>query len=104
MARWEHENISKKSGTLFIKKPDLEWEEYPSFSEGRQDYWSGFAIDFLMGKELPHFIDHGGHETGVDHALDFSSNFPEDKIASKDSAKKPPKKSILNKLIRFFVK
>ena len=54
-----------------LSDPDLEWEAYPSFSEGKQDYWTGFAIDYLISHEIPHFIDRGGHETGVDHKLNF---------------------------------
>jgi hypothetical protein len=72
MARWENKNNLKESGILYIKKLNQNWMQYPDFSEGKQDYWSGFAIDFLISKELPNFVDVGGHMTGVDHMLDFS--------------------------------
>ena len=71
MGRWENENNLKASGTLYVKRPGFEWEAYPSFSEGKQDYWTGFAIDYLISHEIPHFIDRGGHEIGVDHKLNF---------------------------------
>lgn len=71
MGRWENENNMKASGTLYVKRPGFEWEAYPSFSEGKQDYWTGFAIDYLISHEIPHFIDRGGYETGVDHKLNF---------------------------------
>jgi hypothetical protein len=72
MAKWEHEN-QKKPGQLWVKLPEGEWLVYPEFSNGRQDYWTGFAIDFLMAILLPGFEDMGGHLTGVDHTLDFTS-------------------------------
>ena len=71
MGRWENENNLKASGTLYVKRPGFGWEAYPSFSEGKQDYWTGFAIDYLISHEMPHFIDRGGHEIGVDHELNF---------------------------------
>ena len=71
MGRWENENNMKASGTLYVKRPGFEWEAYPSFSEGKQDYWTGFAIDYLISHEIPYFVDRGGHETGVDHKLNF---------------------------------
>jgi len=71
MGRWENENNLKASGTLYVKRPGFGWEAYPSFSEGKQDYWTGFAIDYLISHEIPHFIDRGGHEIGVDHELNF---------------------------------
>lgn len=77
MAKWEHEN-RKDAGNLWVKLPRGEWKEYPEFSNGRQDYWTGFAIDFLMAKLLPGFEDMGGHATGVDHSLDFDSIQPND--------------------------
>ena len=46
---------------------------HPFFKEGRQDFWTGFAIDYLVSHELPHFIDGGGHQTGMDHKLDFEN-------------------------------
>ena len=70
MAEWEHNN-GKDSGVLWAKLPKSEWEEFHEFSNGRQDYWTGFAIDFLMAKLLPGFEDMGGHSTGVDHKIDF---------------------------------
>ena len=70
MAKWEHKN-QKNAGNLWVKLSEGEWQEYPEFSNGRQDYWTGFAIDFLMAKLLPGFEDMGGHATGVDHSLDF---------------------------------
>ena len=73
MARWENKNKNKKSGTLFIRKKGYDWVEHPEFREGRQDYWSGFAMDYLIGKEIPGFEDQGGHEPGSDHALNLRS-------------------------------
>lgn len=73
MAKWENKNNLKESGTLYIRKKGHDWVPYPEFSEGKQDYWSGFAIDFLMAKEIPGFEDQGGHITGSDHTLNFSS-------------------------------
>tara|TARA_B100000214_G_C23966932_1_gene628161 strand:- start:44 stop:859 length:816 start_codon:yes stop_codon:yes gene_type:complete len=73
MARWENKNNLKKSGILYIRKKNHDWVAYPEFSEGKQDYWSGFAIDFLMAKEIPGFEDQGGHITGSDHTLNFPS-------------------------------
>ncbi len=72
MAEWEHNN-RKDSGKLWVKLPKKEWEEFPEFSNGRQDYWTGFAIDFLMAKLLLGFEDMGGHATGVDHKIDFDT-------------------------------
>ena len=71
MAEWEHNN-SKAQGTLYVKiKHESEFSPYPNFSEGRQDYWTGFAIDFLIGRIIPGFKDLQGHVTGADHQLDF---------------------------------
>jgi hypothetical protein len=73
MAKWENKKNLKESGTLYIRKKGHDWAPYPEFSEGKQDYWSGFAIDFLMAKEIPGFEDQGGHITGSDHTLNFIS-------------------------------
>lgn len=104
MGRWENENNMKASGTLYVKRPGFEWEAFPSFSEGKQDYWTGFAIDYLISHEIPHFIERGGHETGVDHTLDFRNEqkilddyFPEEK-----KRQSLPKRiyGMLNKILR----
>lgn len=72
MGRWENIH-GKDSGTLHINYGDGHWVPHPHFKEGRQDFWSGFAIDYLVSLEVPQFIDGGGHQTGMDHQLDFSS-------------------------------
>ena len=104
MAKWENQNNLKKSGILYVKKPNNDWEEYRSFSEGKQDYWSGFAIDFLISQELPNFVDRGGHETGVDHTLDFTSN--QTKLVHATKKKKKKKnvkvKKAFKKVKKFF--
>jgi len=72
---------------------------YPEFSEGKQDYWSGFGIDFLMAKEIPGFEDQGGHITGSDHRLDFTSvQATTDEVENTQK----PKKSALSRLKKFF--
>ena len=71
MARWENQHNRKKSGILHVRKMGMDWIKYPEFKEGKQDYWSGFAIDFLMAKELLGFEDQGGHVTGSDHRLNL---------------------------------
>ena len=98
MGRWENENNLKASGTLYVKRPGFEWEAYPSFSEGKQDYWTGFAIDYLISHEIPHFIDRGGHETGVDHELSFEL---EQKILS-DFVGVKKKRNIISSIFRLF--
>jgi hypothetical protein len=102
MGKWENENNMKASGTLYVKRPGFDWEAYPSFSEGKQDYWTGFAIDYLISHEIPHFIDRGGHETGVDHTLDF---IKEQKslhdFIPKNGKKKALHKRVYNKIKRF---
>ncbi len=99
MGRWENKNNMKASGILYVKRPNFGWEEYPTFSEGKQDYWTGFAIDYLISHELPNFVDRGGHETGVDHTLDFSREQKnlEDYVAKK-SKKKTLHKQIYKKI------
>jgi hypothetical protein len=72
MARWEHNNI-KHTGVLNVNLREEGWVKYPDFKKGREDYWTGFAIDFLMDKQLPFFEDLGGHEKGADHRLDFQN-------------------------------
>ena len=72
MAMWEHHNSMKSPGILHIKWPGMDWRPYPAFKEGKQDYWTGFAIEFLIARELPHFADLGGHATGFDHVLDLT--------------------------------
>ena len=71
MAKWENERNLKESGTLFVRISGQDWKAVEDFTEGRQDYWSGFAIDHLMAQELPGFKDQGGHVTGSDHPLDL---------------------------------
>ena len=73
MGRWENEH-GKESGILHVDYGDGYWVPHPFFKEGRQDFWTGFAIDYLVSHELPHFIDGGGHQTGMDHELDFGKN------------------------------
>ena len=65
MGRWENQNNLKASGTLYVKRPGFGWEAYPSFSEGKQDYWTGFAIDYLISHELPNFVDRGVMKQGL---------------------------------------
>jgi putative alpha-1,2-mannosidase len=72
MGRWENIH-GKDSGVLHINYGDGHWTPHPRFKEGRQDFWSGFAIDYLVSLEVPQFIDGGGHQTGMDHQLDFST-------------------------------
>ena len=72
MAKWEHTNI-KHHGLLSIKMEGGNWIEYPDFKKGREDYWTGYAIDFLMDKKLPTFKDLGGHAKGADHRLEFEN-------------------------------
>jgi hypothetical protein len=72
MARWEQNNI-KHTGILNVKLQGRGWRKYPDFSKGREDYWTGFAIDFLMGKEILFFEELGGHEKGADHKLNFKN-------------------------------
>ena len=91
MAEWENQHNLKKSGILYVKKPNKDWQPYPKFSEGKQDYWSGFAIDFLISQEMPNFVDRGGHETGVDHTLDFSQNQVIEKNDTPVKKKRKPK-------------
>jgi len=78
MAKWENQTNLKESGTLYIRKESKNWIPYPEFSEGKQDYWSGFAIDFLIAKEIPGFEDQGGHKTGSDHKLNFDNLYEEE--------------------------
>ena len=99
MARWENQNNLKESGTLYVRKIGQDWVPYPEFSEGKQDYWSGFGIDFLMAKEIPGFEDQGGHITGSDHRLDFTS--VQDTTDEFENTQKP-KKSALSRLKKFF--
>ena len=98
MGRWENENNMKASGTLYVKRPGFEWEAYPSFSEGKQDYWTGFAIDYLISHEIPHFIDRGGHETGVDHKL----NFELEQETLSDSVGVKKKRNIIGSILPLF--
>ena len=71
IARWEHENRKKASGKLWYRMPGQDWERLDSFTEGRQDYWLGFAIEHLMAELLSKFEDAGGHQTGFDHRIEF---------------------------------
>jgi hypothetical protein len=71
MGRWENIH-GKDAGVLHVNYGDGVWIEKLGFTEGRQDFWTGFAIDYLVSLEVPHFIDGGGHKTGMDHTLDFS--------------------------------
>jgi hypothetical protein len=71
IAKWENENRVKKSGNLFVKFPNDEWELISDFKEGKQDYWTGFAIDHLMSRITPGFSDQGGHITGSDHEINL---------------------------------
>ena len=73
MAEWEHFNI-KHHGLLSVKMRGGDWIEYPGFKKGREDYWTGFAIDFIMDKELHSFEDLGGHSKGADHRIDFENS------------------------------
>ena len=36
-----------------------DWVKYPGFKKGREDYWTGFAVDFLMDREIKFFEDLG---------------------------------------------
>jgi hypothetical protein len=72
MAEWEHNNI-KHQGLLKVKLRGEGWEEHPDFQKGRQDYWTGFAIDFLMDQEISFFEELGGHVKGADHKLNFEN-------------------------------
>lgn|GEM_PF-2066556 len=99
MARWENKNNLKESGTLYIRKKGHDWAPYPEFSEGKQDYWSGFAIDFLMAKEIPGFEDQGGHITGSDHRLDFTSI---QDTTNEFENEQNEKKSVISRLKKFF--
>ena len=67
---WEHNN-SKNQGTLYVKLLGGDFVPYPDFTEGRQDYWTGFAIDFIIGKLIPGFDDLQGHIVGSDHQLNL---------------------------------
>ena len=87
MARWENQHDRKKSGILHVRKMGMDWVKYPKFKEGKQDYWSGFAIDFLMAKELLGFEDIGGHVTGSDHRLDLQYLNTDDINAQNDKKK-----------------
>jgi len=73
MAKWEHEN-SKHPGVLHVKLGDKDWIQYPDFKKGREDYWTGYCIDFLMDKLIPIFDDLGGHQIGGDHRIDFNNS------------------------------
>ena len=70
MGKWENKH-GKESGILHVDYGDGNWIPHPFFKEGRQDFWTGFAIDYLMSHEIPHFIDAGGHQTGMDHTLNL---------------------------------
>ena len=70
IAEWEHNN-SKNQGTLYVKLLGGDFVPYPDFTEGRQDYWTGFAIDFIIGKLIPGFDDLQGHIVGSDHQLNL---------------------------------
>ncbi len=71
IARWENETQIKDAGQLYMQYADGELEHFPDFREGRQDFWTGFAIDHIMGRVLPGFTDAGGHAVGSDHTIDF---------------------------------
>ena len=60
MAEWEHRN-TKHQGLLNVKMKGGDWVRYPGFKKGREDYWTGFAVDFLMDREIKFFDDLGGH-------------------------------------------
>jgi hypothetical protein len=48
MIRWEDENNQKATGRLDVFLKNGEVRSYPSFRQGRQDYWGGFAIETLL--------------------------------------------------------
>ena len=59
---------------LHVKLGDKDWIQYPDFKKGREDYWTGYCIDFLMDKLIPIFDDLGGHQIGGDHRIDFNNS------------------------------
>ena len=72
MAEWEHRN-TKHHGLLNVKIKGGDWVKYPGFKKGREDYWTGFAVDFLMDREIQFFEDLGGHSKGADHSVHLGS-------------------------------
>ena len=103
-SEWENQHNLKKSGILYVKRPNLDWQAYPQFSEGKQDYWSGFAIDFLISQEMPNFVDRGGHETGVDHTLDFTDHIPKVEDIMLSSKEKTGAHNFFSKLRKLIFK
>ena len=49
MVRWEDEHKKKATGRLDVFLDNGEVKSFPSFKQGRQDYWGGFAIETLLG-------------------------------------------------------
>tara|TARA_B100000029_G_scaffold514294_1_gene616570 strand:+ start:3184 stop:4002 length:819 start_codon:yes stop_codon:yes gene_type:complete len=74
IAFWEHENRKKSPGKLWYRIPGQDWERLDAFTEGRQDYWLGWAVEDLMTDLLSKFEDAGGHETGLDHRINFEED------------------------------
>jgi len=74
LAKWEHENRKKSPGKLWYRISGQDWQRLDAFTEGRQDYWLGWAVEDLMTDLLSKFEDAGGHETGLDHSIDFDKD------------------------------
>lgn len=73
MIRWEDENKQKATGRLDVFLKNGEIKSYPSFRQGRQDYWGGFAIETLLEDLNEDLNKTAGGTMGADLTLDSLS-------------------------------
>ena len=48
MLHWEDRERKKESGLLHVYYPDGRVGEYPDFTGGRQDFWTGMALEMIL--------------------------------------------------------
>ena len=73
MVRWEDEHKKKATGRLDVFLDNGEVKSFPSFKQGRQDYWGGFAIETLLEDLNADLNRTAGGTMGADLTLDSLS-------------------------------
>ena len=71
MVRWEDEHKKKATGRLDVFLDNGEVKSFPSFRQGRQDYWGGFAIETLLEDLNADLNRTAGGTMGADLTLGF---------------------------------
>ena len=69
MVRWEDKHRKKATGRLDVFLGNGDVKSFPSFKQGRQDYWGGFAIETLLEDLNADLNRTAGGTMGVDLTL-----------------------------------